>query len=440
MGFRDWFRRTAAPAETKDSRPTEQKLEGPAILVSPSLSGQPIWTDWTVQTAVTYGMKSSSWVFVAIRKRMSYSGAVPWHAEKWNARTGQWDRDDNCPMAELIAQPNPFQEWNDLQRFLVAHLILAGNAGWFKNRTGLDGRGPVKRLWVVSPDAMRPIPSATEYLSGYELDLGGAKVTLAPSEIIHFQHHDPANQWLGLGNIQAGAKAVDVDVEAANYQRNSLGNMATPSGIFTPKETLNQKQWETAQTALEASWAGAVKAGKILVATGDGTFQSIQMTPKDMMFADSRQLGAIEICAICEVQPTLVGVVEHPTYANFSTSRRVQWEDTELPHLSYVRDVLNMRLAPEFGPGYRFNFDVSRVPALMEVFASRVDTAVKLFQMSVPLNDIVQRLDLGMRRFDHGDVPMMASGTIPADGTGLDGFDAPPAQDEPAPAAADEDE
>lgn len=424
MGLRDWFRRgspiipeiQAKPLPLHEAPPRATKEEGPRLIVSPSQSGQAIWNDWQVSSAVTYGMKSSSWVFVAIRKRMSYVGTVPWHAERWSPHDAAWIRDDNCPLAGLIAQPNPFQEWSDLQKYLISHLVLAGNGVWFKNRTG---NGQVKWLWVLSPDAVHPIPDQTDFLSGYKVDMGSGSITVKPTEIVHFQHHDPANQWSGIGNLQAGAKAVDVDIESSNYQRNSLANMAAPSGIFTPKETMSYAQWSEAQAVMEEHWGGAVRAGKILVATGDGTFTPAQMTPQELMFIESRKLSAIEICAICEIQPTLVGVIEHPTYSNFSTARRVQWEDTEIPHLIYVREVLNMQLANEFGDGYRCNFDVTRVPALMEVFAARVDTAVKLFGMGVPLNAINTRLEMGLPLFDHGDTPYVGSSYMQAD-SGLD--------------------
>ena len=67
------------------------------------------------------------------------------------------------------------------------------------------------------------------------------------------------------------------------------------------------------------------------------------------------------------VPKPILGDLEHGTFANFSTARRVFWEDTIVPQLTMYQDTLNRRLVPSLGdPSLHMEFDLGAVEALRE--------------------------------------------------------------------------
>ena len=120
-----------------------------------------------------------------------------------------------------------------------------------------------------------------------------------------------------------------------------------------------------------------------------------------------------EICGIFGTPPPVVGIYDNATFNNVNTARMIFWVDTIIPLMEDLTDVWNLALAPEFGPEWRVEYDFSKVQALQQLFSDKVKSAVELFKMGVPFNEINSRLDLGFSPIAGGDVGYIAATNQP---------------------------
>ena len=89
----------------------------------------------------------------------------------------------------------------------------------------------------------------------------------------------------------------------------------------------------------------------------------------------------------------MIGVIERLTFSNFQTARKVFWEDTIVPQLTFYQEALQQMLLPNFGdPSLFVEFDISVVEALKE---SENDKASR--RQTYVTREIIQYVHLSAR-------------------------------------------
>lgn len=388
------------------------------------LSGKPMWTDWSTEKAIKDGLKASVWVYRCINRRAKAIASVPWYVEEW---TGDgWERVPNHPIEVLLAEPNPFMSGQKLMEYMVNHLDLGGNAIWHIVMV----QGMPVEFWPIIPDTkiIKPVPDRQNFLSHYEFTVEPGDVKkLDPREVIHFRNVDPSNLYWGLAPLQVAAKVVDTDVQAVEWNKVSLQNRAVTDGVFSFEHPLTQTQWEDARKQVREQHQGAENARNPWVLGGGAKWNQMSLSPVEMDFLNSRKFGREEICAVFDVPSLLVGATDASTYNNYSTARKMFWEDTVAPLLDDIREILDMSLVPFWDPEalkpgkqakIRVMYDLSTVPAFKEDLTVMVNNARTLWQMGIPLNMINQRLELGFEDIPGGDKPRAQGGFMFASNDG----------------------
>jgi HK97 family phage portal protein len=360
--------------------------------------GKPIFSSWSTEQAITTGMKDSSWVYAAVRKIANAVQSVPWHCEVETA-SGEFEIDLKNPFQTFLKTPNPYMTMSDLMERITQHLELGGNAYW---HVVSNGKVPLE-LWSLMPDRMKPIPDKTDWIRGYEYKLGSEKTFLEPSEVVHFMFIDPGNDHLGLSPLQAAIRAVQTDTEASKWNKSTLAKRAVKDMIFYPDRPLTKEQYDTYKAQLDATGGSAGARGFLLMST-PGKVETLNLSPVEMDFLQSRGLNRAEIGAVFGVPPVLLNSESASTYNNLSTAWLMLWTDAVIPLLNDIRDVINLNLAPRFGAGIRANYDVSNIAALMPMFEARVKIARNLIETGFPLNAVNRRLQLGFAHVEGGDI------------------------------------
>ncbi len=380
-------------------------------LLSPYLLNRPIWTDWSTENAVKEGFKSSIWVYACVYKRMKAVASVPWKVEVFNKDI--WEEDNEHPLSMLLENPNKYISFQDLIERMVACLDLGGNSIWQKIIVKKNGLEIPVELWPLPPDGIKPVPSSTDFISSYEYNYGEVVRSFTPQEIFHVMYIDPSNVYWGLSPLQAGAKAVDTDVEAANWNKVALQNRAIVDGVFTFKGNLTKEQYEKAKKLIREQHMGSENARMPWVLGNDAVWQQMSLSPAEMDFINSRKMTAIEIAAIFQVPPPLLGLTENTPYANMKEARKIWWLDTIIPLLDDLRSAFNMGIARDFGENVRINYDLSQVEALRADLKELTEIAKNLFGMGVPFNEINKRLELGFDEFKWGSEGYIPSNLLP---------------------------
>lgn len=386
-------------------------------LLSASIVGRPVFTNWLTDVAVQFGYKASSWVYACVTKKMKSAASVPLRVQRRHA-DDRWEYVDESELGMLIKRPNPKMSWQDLTERIVAHLELGGNAILLKVRA----RGKPRELWIVQPDKIKPIPSRTEWIAYYEYKLDGTKKRIDPVDVIHFQYVDPANPFWGISPLMAGGKTVDMEIAAVNWNYQSMENRAVPDGMIAFKKELTRKQFTEANIWLDNQLLGSANTRRPFVMGFDADYKRFSLTPAEMDFIKSRMLTREEIFGIFGTPPPIMGVYDKATLANIQTARLIFWFDTMIPLLDDLRDIWNFALIPEFGDMFRVVYDTSNVEAIQQFFRDQVKTGVDLHKMGVPFNTINQRLGLGFDDVPGGDVGYIPTSMEPAIG-GADIFE-----------------
>lgn len=286
------------------------------------------------------------------------------------------------PALELLARPNPRQSGPALMESLVGHLMVSGNA----YLEAVSVEETPRELYALRPDRMSVVtdetgwPTAYDYKAGketsrFEQEAGG----MPP--ILHLSFFHPLDDHYGLSPLQAAAVSLDIHNAASLWNKALLDNAARPSGalVYAPPGggMLTDSQFERLKTELEASYQGAMNAGRPLLLEGGLDWKTMSMTPQEMDFIEAKRMAAREIALALGVPPMLLGLPGDNTYANYREANLALWRQTVLPLLDKIARSLSGWLAPAYGP-IRLKHDLNDVPALSserEALWARVEGA-----------------------------------------------------------------
>jgi HK97 family phage portal protein len=380
----------------------------PKQILPASMSGKPIWSDWSASNAINNGLKASAWVYVCIMRNANAIAQLPWVVETLSGDT--WVPVTPLhPLQRLMNRPNDVWSRQSLMTRIAMELMLAGNSVLCKIR--VDGR--VVELYTLRPQDIAPVPTQDMHILGYQVkDVNGRiieaedpelpdEVSIGAEDTVHLMLVDPSTPYWGLSPMQAAAKTIDVDVDAAEWQKVSLQNMMVPPGFFQFKGHFTDDQWTELQADLADKYKGSLNAREPM-ALGDQEevkWTQLSLTPQEVDFLETRKLTREEICAIYGVPPPVAGILERATYSNIETARDIWWQDTLIPFTQLMEDAFNLQLVPEFGDPatLRVRADMSGVVALQVQTANRIVSVKDLWSMGVPFNTASDFIGLGLQ-------------------------------------------
>jgi len=383
--------------------------------------GQPVYTEMTVEKAVRDGYKMAIPVYRAIRAIIQAGSSVPWVVQ---------DKDGlvipGHPFISTWDRPNPHFSGQDNMEYLIAHLVLCGNAYL---RPLYVGKTP-REFWIEMPDGIQPVPGKNldNWLEGYLY-----KNTVVPPEtFLHFRQADPANLYVGVGAIQAAGRAIDTYNEAMDTQKVSMQNRGLHSGILSPEapEGLDEKQYQQAWEKFSNWYLDKNARRKPWFFPKAMKWQNTDQTPVEMDYINSQKELIRQIAAAIGVDPWWVGDRSSSTYNNVKEARKALYEDVALPLLDDIQAELNLKIAPLYGGDIYITYDTSNIPALREDNTSKYEQAVKLYGMGIPLSQINDKLELGFDEFPGWDIPRLPMNLVAVDKTGLPDPNTDP-EDEP---------
>lgn len=378
----------------------------PSFLLTPNAAA---W-NWArepkipIDKAVSDGLKACGWVYRAVTIISRNAAAVPWGLRDIDSGEFDWDH----PLSKLLANPCPDLSRLDLFVMLNQWQQLTGEAYFWRNMVGSETR----ELWPVSPDRLRPVPSARQdlLLNGYnERKAGGwsdsLSATYTRDNMVPFRFIDPADPLRGISPLESAARSIDIDVEQQKFNAAAMQNRGVVDTVISYKEALTQEQYEAVKEQIRSRMAGASNAREPYVTGGGATVQRLGLTPVEMDFIASRKWNMTEIFSIFGVPVQLGAAVDAMTYDNYSISRRVLWEMTILPVLDDQMDTLNRALMDEVPDGAELAYDTSSVKALKEDDERIAKVAKIYFEMGVPVATINERLGLGLSDYPGDTLP-----------------------------------
>ncbi len=340
----------------------EQKSQSQA-LVSVHSVGRPVWTPRDYEALAREGFAKNAIAYRCIRMVAEAAASIPLEV-RINKR-----RDDQHPVAQLLARPNPEQGGRDYFEAAYGFLQTAGNAYLEYSDLG-DGHG---ELYVLRPDRMKVIPGAQGWPQGYEYSVGGRSIKLTRDgdgflPVLHLKLFHPAHDHYGFSPLEAAAFAIDIHNASGAWNKALLDNAARPSGalVYSGREGaehLTAEQFDRLKSELQDAHTGPQNAGRPVLLDGGLDWKPMSMSPSDMDFMQAKNSAAREIALAFGVPPMLLGIPGDNTYANFREAQVAFWRQTAVPLAEKTARMLTAWLGTRFS-GLSVHCDLDEVTAL----------------------------------------------------------------------------
>lgn len=273
---------------------------------------------------------------------------------------------ENHPLQKIIDNPNPHMTEFDMLTLAVTLLEICGTVYFEKVRSKA---GRVVQLWPLRPDWVKPVPSAKNFIMGYEYWPPGAKKVFIPAEdIIPFTTFHPLNPYKALAPMSVASKTGDVDNSNTDFLKLFFEQGGMPPGYLKTKQALNDIQVADIRNRWKERYGGFRNWFEPAVLSFDADYVRLGLTFEEMGSEHLDARSVERICMVFKVPPILIGSrlgMKRSTFNNFQSSRLAFWQDGMLPLLKRIKNKLNGNLANEF-PGFKYEWDYSAVAVLNE--------------------------------------------------------------------------
>ena len=269
------------------------------------------------------------------------------------------------PLQRLLDSPNPFWNRSDLWRATETYLSLWGAAFWGLER---DEHGGIAEIWPLRPDKMRVIPDAERYIRGFVyMGAGSELVPYLPDDVVWMRYFNPLDEYAGLSPIAPLRQSADMGMDALRANRKLLQNDSTPGLIIELGGVPTDEEVSEFYARWESRFQGVDKTRRPALLSPGMKASNLGFSPRDMEYIESLRWSLEDVSRVFGVPKVMIGDLENTTFSNFSTARRLFWEDTVTAQLAFYTEALQHHLLPHFGDdSLTVEFDLSGVEALKE--------------------------------------------------------------------------
>lgn len=237
-------------------------------------------------------------VFACVRLLADTIASLPWKVYR---------RDQNGmpkevkPQPALIRQPYPGFDLFQWKWMCVASMALRGNS--YHMVTSRDKSGNPTALLPLHPDLLylERRPDIFEWFDPIYRVFGEA---IPAKDIVHMRRFTmPGEPW-GLSPVKQAAVAIGMGLSAEEYGYRYFKESANPSGTLSTEQPMDEGQIKRVQQ----NWIQS-QGGRRLPAilTGGFKWETLQISPEESQFLQTRQFQRSEICLMFGVPPILIG-------------------------------------------------------------------------------------------------------------------------------------
>lgn len=285
---------------------------------------------------------------------------------------------------DLWEQPNPEMGRHLFVETGSQHYELVGESDWLVTRFN-EGGLPLE-LWPVRPDKLRheeDTRGTVARLAGWTYRNGPASVPLGVDDIIQYRRPNPLDRFRGIGPVQSLLADLESVQLSAEWNRRFFENDATPSGILSFPEELEDEEYRRNRDRWNDQHRGVSNAHRVAIIEGGAQWIDRSYTPRDMQFVALRNVSRDIIQEAYRFPKPLLGQTVS-VRAEAEASEYIYSKWLLLSRLERIRGVLNTRLLPMFAPIdplLYFDFDspvAADEAAEAAAFNQRVAAAVAL--------------------------------------------------------------
>lgn len=321
-------------------------------------------------------------------------------------------------LIRLFQRPNPLMSYGDFIQAVVGFYALFGETKIIKAESiAGNQRRLTTGLYPVKPSMLEPVFNQGRFPPELQHWQSGQTV-FRPEDVIFARDFNPNNYFKGIAPTEPLSKVIDIDWKGLCFNSAFFENSATLGLALSTDKSLSNEQRKRLEEWVKQHYKGHTKAFRTIVLEAGLEAKPIGSTHKDMDFIEQMKYTREETLGVWRVPKALFNITDDLNYATFVGQMKVFWLYGLMPILRKLEDVLNKDLVQPYRKDLHCKFDIRNVPAFKEDFKDKVENAQKLFQMGIPLNEILQKLDLGFDEVDGGDVGYIPFSLMPIGSAG----------------------
>ena len=238
-----------------------------------------------------------------------------------------------------------------IMEHLVASTAIYGNGLLVKRR---PARGtPPTELWPLDWRRVEVFTTGTDMspIDHYEYHTDyGAPETLQPKDVVHLQWWAAPRVSVFRRSSRCGLRLGN-EAAASRYSTQSFTNSVRPSGALITPERLSQEQ-NGPRCARKSRWPMPFNAGggRMLLLDNGLDWKAFGGSAAESQMVEVRRLNRDEVCAVYDIPPPMVGILDRATFSNIDEQHRMLYQDTLGPWLVLAEQTLGSQsVEPETG-------------------------------------------------------------------------------------------
>ncbi len=219
----------------------------------------------------------------------------------------------------LHISPNKYQTPFEFKELMMTSICYRGN-GYAEKILNLS-TGELE-LFPRNPDRMIPFWAPNGEKAYLYLPMDGKQRIIMQDEMVHIMFapdmmDTSANYGLvGLDPIQVFRRSLGLTIGAEEFGARFYKNDATPRTVLEHPGKLTETAYNRLKKDWPESYAGVNNSNKTAVAEEGMKIRTLQTSPENSQFLETRKFQVVEIARWFRVPPHMIGSLEGATFSN----------------------------------------------------------------------------------------------------------------------------
>lgn len=306
------------------------------------------------------------WVATLVNKRAKAAARLP--LKVYERTAGGRDDATSSPYGQLLARPNAVQDPFFFWLWTASTRDVYGEAFWGKVR---DRGGRPVELVLLHPTSMYSTLKEDTGKVEWTYDDGRVRFENIPRrDLVHFKAYHPMSTIRGLSPLEPLRATLENEEGARRANSAMWKHGGRPSAVLKHPKSLSAPaakrlagNWSDVNSGVD-NWAKTVLLEEGL----DVSF--VPLNVEELQYIEARKVNREEACAIYDVPPPVVHILDRATFSNITEQMRSMYRDTMAPLLKEFESTLEFDLRdgrfgatgdPDFGPVFYAEFLMDEV-------------------------------------------------------------------------------
>lgn len=350
----------------------------------------------------------SVYIYAGIRAMSVNISGVPFKLRDRNTKDVLTE--ESNPWFRVFKNPHILLEGSQLWRATVIHYESCGTCFWLLlNSSGEPITSPTEVPAMILPfGSDRVVPrfpdgdNSRTNLLGWTYVRDAQNNDLVPLEfyqVLRFYEYNPKDMTTGFTGLTPAKMSIDIDYQTHLFNQKFFYNGADVGGILKYSgEGLDGSELEAMRDLWDSRHTGLQNAKRTPILGQGFDYKETGKSHKDMEFRELYNITREEQIAALNVPKQQVSLYEEINFATARVADKAFWTNNLIPKMNYFVSVINSHLL-DFTQ-YEGFFDLTKVEALNESRDEKLSNAKALQEMGYPLNEINDKLGLGMDTID----------------------------------------